>query len=133
MKYLTFLILMIPIFFGTVLILYSLNKLGYVEHNHQMVLTPSTSTVNFPKVILYISDTEEKKILRLKFNCQKCIPKKHKAELVLNNDETIKFKKSLNGYRGSPSAFIEQSKFPLIKHISLEDNEGNKILLHLEK
>lgn len=133
MKYVTFSVLIIPIFFGTLHILYAHNKFAYVEHNYQIPLSTKEELENFPKTTMYISNTDEKTFIRIGFDCQQCIPKQHKAELVLEDGKTIKFKQSfLKGYRGVPSATLNTDKLPNIKHILLKGSNGNNILLYLQ-
>lgn len=130
MKYVTFSVLIIPIFFGTLHILYAHNIFAYVEHNFQVPLSTQATLENFPKATMYVSDTEDKNIIRIGFDCQQCIPKKHKMVLILNDGSKIKFKKSLtSGYRGVFSAFIDHDKFTLIKSIVLNYEEDKKIIL----
>jgi uncharacterized iron-regulated membrane protein len=131
MRYVIFSILIIPVFFGTIHILYAVNLFAYVEHNDQIALSTKTTSESFPKTTLYVSNTGEKSIIRLGFDCQKCIHKKHKIELVLTDGKKVKFSRSLiRGYRGVPSAFIAHEKVPLIETVIIKYGEGKKILLY---
>lgn len=134
MKYVTFSVLIIPLFFGSVLILYAFNMLAYVAHNNQITLVPITTDIYFPAVTMYISETEDKAIIRLGFDCKQCIAKKHKAELVLEDGKTIKFTKGLlKGYRGVASTTLDPDVLPKIKHVLLKGNEGDNVLLYPQK
>lgn len=132
MKYVTFTLLIIPIVFGTILILYAHNTIAYVKHNDQTILTTKQVIPSLPQVILYTSIKGNNITARLGFNCQNCLTKKYKAEAVLTNDKTIKFKRvQLKGYRGVPSLQLTKDEFANVKHIQLKVENGENILLLL--
>lgn len=133
MKYVTFSLLIIPIVFGTILILYANNKIAYIVHNDQKTLVTQSPEINFPETTLYIAKNEENTILRLGFNCHQCIAKKHITKLVLNNGDIVRFKGGYSGYRGSPSAIIPNEQLSNIKHILLETDTGQTIQLNLSE
>lgn len=131
MKYVTCSVLIIPIFFGSLHMLYVLNEFAYIEHNDQIALLTKTAVENIPKATMYVSTTGEKTILRVGFDCQQCVPKEHKMELILNDGSIAKFKQSLiSGYRGAPSAFIAHEKLSLIKSVVLKYDEDKTIYLY---
>jgi len=134
MKYVTFTVLIIPTFFGTLHTLYAHNIFAYVEHNYQVPLSVKATPEKLPKATMYVSNTGEKMIIRVGFDCQQCIPKKHKMELILNDGSIVKFKKSfISGYRGAASAYIDHDKLSLIESVIIKYDEDKTIYLYPQK
>jgi len=131
MKYVTFIVLIIPISFGTIHILYAQNIFAYVEHHDQIALAPKTAIENFPKATMYIANTNEKTALRVSFDCHQCLFKKHKTVLHLTDGRIIKFKTSLiSGYRGAATATIKHAELALIKSVVIKYGEDRVMYLY---
>ncbi|MEP0354340.1 PepSY-associated TM helix domain-containing protein [Paraglaciecola sp.] len=134
MKYVTFTVLIIPIFFGTLLALIALNKIAYVEDDYHKPLVTNPSITGLPKVDMFISESENKVFIRLGIDCRNCIAKKHKASVVLENGDSIKFKRTLlKGYRGTSTATLKAEQLSKIKHILLQGDEGDSVTLYMHK
>ncbi len=123
-RFLTYILLLVPLIFGSTIWLYSQNAIAFVLQEQEVLLLVEGDG-EFPSATMYIGTKDENTVVHVSFNCASaCLPKKHRLELVFSNGDAKKFKSGFSGFRGAPSAVFATSKVPTISHVSVTmDNQ----------
>jgi uncharacterized iron-regulated membrane protein len=130
MRYVTFIILLIPIIFGSLIALFSMQLIGIVKHTHTYTLVEKGSQNDFPNTTMYVAKLKEETVARVEFDCFNCIPKKHTMTLTLINGDSVRFKGGLSGFKGAQSAIISAEQSEMISHVVMSVENMDPISLY---
>ncbi|MEX1221125.1 MAG: PepSY-associated TM helix domain-containing protein [Idiomarina sp.] len=125
-KYITALILLIPITMATIKVLDNYGLLERVTANSAQVYQGD----GFQVRLSFAPQPDENAVfVRYSLLCQACLPNAHQAQLVLSSGEVLPFKQHENGFRSTSEVSVTHAQINQIAAIQFELLNGKTVVV----